>query len=95
MQSHGFTECRPADPAPDVEAEPWLSLSSGYITRAADRLPRQGKTIPWRVHQNYALDLMAFRFGAVNDGVMRFAKAHRPDAAPQREFVPAREFAEA
>jgi hypothetical protein len=56
-----------------------------------DRLPKQGKTIPWRVHQNYALDVLAFRFGALNDGVMRFSKPHRPAPAPQPEFAPARE----
>ncbi|MFM1975283.1 MAG: hypothetical protein RL145_129, partial [Pseudomonadota bacterium] len=26
------------------------------------------------VHQNYALDLMAFRFGKLEDDVMRFSK---------------------
>jgi hypothetical protein len=47
------------------------------------------------VHQNYALDLLAFRFGALNDGVMRFAKAHRPAVSLEREFAPARELAKA
>jgi hypothetical protein len=38
------------------------------------RFPKQGPKAPWRVYQNYALDLMAFRFGKVKDGVMRFSK---------------------
>ncbi|MEP6967824.1 MAG: NAD(P)/FAD-dependent oxidoreductase, partial [Pseudomonadota bacterium] len=74
MDRRGFTECRPINHDPALEAEPWLDFSSGYITRALGRLPKQGKTAPWRVHQNYALDLLAFRYGAVEDGVMRFSR---------------------
>lgn len=100
MRRHGYTECRPASRDPGLEAEPWLTLSSGYVTRSVDRLPKQGKEIPWRVHQNYALDLMAFRFGALEDGVMKFSKPHAPTLsadvrAPAGDFAPAREMAEA
>ncbi|MGH7025011.1 MAG: flavin-containing monooxygenase [Caulobacteraceae bacterium] len=79
MDRRGYTECRPINADPALQPEPWLSFSSGYIQRAIDRLPHQGKHIPWRVHQNYALDLLAFRFGRLEDGVMRFSKPH---AAP-------------
>ncbi len=43
-------------------ARPLLDLSSGYIARAADRLPKQGAKQPWRLRQNYILDLLAARF---------------------------------
>ena len=56
-----------------VEA-PWLDFSSGYVTRAMDKFPKQGADKPWKVHQNYALDLLAFRFGKIDDGVMKFTK---------------------
>jgi len=93
MGRHGFTECRPVKVDPNLEAEPWLSLSSGYVQRAYDRLPKQGKKIPWRVHQNYALDLMEFRFGSLEDGVMRFS-GPKPAAVPS-EPARTRELAEA
>ena len=80
MDRKGFTQCRPVNDDAGLEAEPWLDFSSGYITRAIDRLPRQGKVAPWRVHQNYALDLLAFRYGAVDDGVMRFSDPSRATA---------------
>jgi cation diffusion facilitator CzcD-associated flavoprotein CzcO len=80
MDRKGFTECRPAVEGP-TEAAPWLDFSSGYIQRALDRLPRQGVKAPWRVHQNYLLDLLAFRFGKVEDGVMRFSRPHTVTAA--------------
>ena len=80
MDRKGLTQCRPVNDDASLEAEPWLDFSSGYITRAIDRLPRQGKVAPWRVHQNYALDLLAFRYGAVDDGVMRFSGPTRAAA---------------
>jgi len=56
----------------------------------SDRLPKQGAKIPWRVHQNYALDVLAFRFGSLEDGVMRFSKPQpAADAAFARELAPA------
>ena len=38
---------------------PLLDLASGYVQRAIERFPRQGDRDPWRVRQNYVLDLLA------------------------------------
>jgi monooxygenase len=35
-------------------------------------LPKQGSKRPWRLHQNYALDMLEFRFAGVDDGTMEF-----------------------
>ena len=35
---------------------------------------KQGTKKPWRVNQNYALDVMAFRFGAIEDGTLEFKR---------------------
>ena len=43
--------------------------------------PRQGSRKPWRLHQNYALDLASLKFGKVDDGVMQFRR--RADALPE------------
>ena len=80
MDRRGFTECRPVNDGPALEAAPWLDFTSGYVARGMKRFPKQGAKAPWRVHQNYALDLMAFRFGRLNDGVMRFSKPARAHA---------------
>jgi cation diffusion facilitator CzcD-associated flavoprotein CzcO len=60
---------------PGVAAEPFLDFSSGYVQRAVAMLPKQGERKPWRLYQNYVLDLLMLRFGRVADGVMAFAKA--------------------
>ncbi len=61
---------------PSVQELPWLDFSSGYVQRALDVLPKQGATKPWRLYQNYALDMLTLRFSKVDDGTMRFEKAH-------------------
>ncbi len=96
MDRKGYTECRP-EPEGQIEPAPWLDFSSGYVQRALTRLPKQGKEAPWRVYQNYALDLLAFRFGKIDDGVMRFGRARGPKATKLAETAPAasREMADA
>lgn len=48
------------------------SLSSGYIRRAADRLPRQGKDLPWRVDQDYVKDIPLLRHAPIEDEHLYF-----------------------
>jgi cation diffusion facilitator CzcD-associated flavoprotein CzcO len=74
MDRTGTRICVPHLTETDMEVEPWLDFSSGYVQRALGVLPKQGAKTPWKVHQNYALDMMALRFGAVEDGVMAFSK---------------------
>jgi cation diffusion facilitator CzcD-associated flavoprotein CzcO len=54
---------------------PLLDFNSGYVVRALADLPKQGEEKPWRLAQNYALDIMTLRHGAIEDGVMTFAAA--------------------
>ena len=70
---------------PEVEEQPWLSFTSGYVQRALAHLPKQGSKRPWRVHQNYALDMLDLKFGKVEDGAMTFRKAGA--VQPQTEQV--------
>ena len=37
--------------------------------------PKQGSEAPWKLHQNYALDMVALRFGKLEDGALRFSKS--------------------
>ena len=65
----------PQNDDPTVKEEPWLNLNSGYILRVADKLPKQGSKMPWRLRQNYVLDIMNLRHGSLEDGVMQFSQA--------------------
>lgn len=75
MRRHGHDWCAPAAPDATVERRPLLDFTSGYVQRAAPMMPGQGSRSPWRLRQNYFLDYLAFRFGRLDDGVMRFGKA--------------------
>ncbi|WP_420995386.1 flavin-containing monooxygenase [Cupriavidus sp. 30B13] len=79
MDANGHAWCAPrrGGAAGDGE-EPSLSLTSGYVQRASGILPRQGRKRPWKVHQNYLFDLMALKFGKVEDGAMEFGRAGQP-----------------
>jgi monooxygenase len=72
MDENGTKACRPLLHGKNPHPAPWLNFTSGYVTRAMDKFPKQGEVAPWKVHQNYALDLMAFRFGKIDDGTMMF-----------------------
>jgi monooxygenase len=73
MAETGLRQCTPRNQDPTVSEEPWLDFSSGYVQRAIDKFPKQGSKPPWKLHQNYALDLMALRFQPLEDGVMEFS----------------------
>jgi len=72
MQKHGYQQCTPRNLDPSVAEEPWIDFSSGYVQRALHALPKQGSKIPWKLHQNYAFDIMMLRYGSVDDGVIEF-----------------------
>jgi cation diffusion facilitator CzcD-associated flavoprotein CzcO len=86
MRAHGYTRAVPRPPAPGAPTSPWIDLTSGYVQRAIDRFPRQGPAPPWRVHQNYVLDVRMLRHGPVDDE-MEFGTA--VPAAPPAAAVPA------
>lgn len=65
-------------PRGDEGETPTIDFTSGYIQRAKDLLPKQGVRRPWRLHQNYVLDVAMLRFGRVDDGVMAFGARTPP-----------------
>ncbi len=63
----------PRNHDPKVQERPFLEMASGYVQRALARFPRQGSKAPWRVYQNYALDLMTLRYAPIEDGCMELS----------------------
>jgi monooxygenase len=78
LDAIGMRQATPRDTTGDVRPAPFLDLKSGYIERAAHLLPAQGDRAPWRLHQNYALDLALLRYGKLEDGYLQFSQ---PSAA--------------
>jgi monooxygenase len=74
MDRRGYAICTPRRGDSAIADEPTLPLTSGYIERAKHLLFKQGTKKPWRLNQNYALDVMDFRFGAIEDGALEFKR---------------------
>lgn len=74
MEKNGYDVATPVNDDPSLKPEPFLNLNSGYILRAADRLPKQGDRAPWRNPQSYFRDIAVLRFGRIDDGIMKFSK---------------------
>lgn len=72
MTKHGYRQCTPVNKDPSVTEEPWITFTSGYIQRSLQMFPKQGSKMPWKLHQNYALDIMSLKFGKLNDGAMEY-----------------------
>ena len=73
MHATGLRQCTAVNADSTMERAPLMGLTSGYIMRSADRLPKQGTRFPWQVHQNYIRDYRALRMSKVDDGVMVFS----------------------
>jgi hypothetical protein len=49
-----------------------LDFTSGYVQRAMDRFPKQGQDKPWRMYQNYFLDLLSLRLSRLTGNALKF-----------------------
>jgi monooxygenase len=76
MDAIGARRCQPRRADPDTEELPLINFSSGYVQRSVGSFPKQGAKKPWKVNQNYLMDIAALRYGEVDDGTMEFGKAN-------------------
>jgi monooxygenase len=84
MDARRYDQCVPVNDDPGVTRQPLLDFSAGYVLRSIDQFPRAGSRSPWRLGMSYAHDLVALRYGRIDDGAMRFSRraaAPRPAAA--------------
>ncbi|MGA8257144.1 MAG: NAD(P)/FAD-dependent oxidoreductase [Nocardioides sp.] len=78
MDQIGKTAVVPVRDA-SVGERPFMDLTSGYIQRAMDDLPKQGDRAPWLLKQNYLTDVRTIRRGAIEDGVLQFSASTQLD----------------
>jgi len=75
MDRRGYAYCSPRVDDPSMETASMLALDAGYVKRGRHRFPKEATVAPWKLHQNYALDVLALRYASVQDGVMQFRRA--------------------
>ena len=81
MAEHGYTTVAPRRPA-GMETRPLLDFAAGYVTRAADDLPRQGTEGEWRMSMNYYADVRNLRRGRVRSPNLQFGRAQNTRTRP-------------
>ncbi|WP_375420318.1 flavin-containing monooxygenase [uncultured Sphingomonas sp.] len=81
MKKRGMRQVTPRIGDAAMEPEPFVDFSSGYIQRAAHILPKQGSRKPWKLNQNYALDVVSLKFGSVDDDMVFSSPAPRGSMA--------------
>jgi len=65
----------PKNTGGDPGGIPFIDLQSGYVMRGRDLMPQQGRSLPWRLYQNYLLDFITLRFGRLSDGKLQFSNS--------------------
>ncbi|WP_339490850.1 flavin-containing monooxygenase [Pseudomonas sp. EL_65y_Pfl2_R95] len=81
MEQKGYSQCMPVIDDVEMDQRPLLDMSSGYILRAVDQFPKQGKSAPWQQNQNYLHDLLDMKFGSISNRGLKFSS---PDKALKR-----------
>ncbi|MDA9610419.1 NAD(P)/FAD-dependent oxidoreductase [Pseudomonadota bacterium] len=72
MDKERCAACSPEEDLNALVEDDYIDFSSGYVQRALDRLPKQGKKSPWRNYQNYLLDIFYVRLFSIKDSTLRF-----------------------
>jgi monooxygenase len=74
MDAENYDTVVPEHPGDSVDERPLMDFTPGYVLRALDSLPKAGSRAPWRLKQNYLLDLRLIRHGKVNDEALHFSR---------------------
>ena len=69
MDRHGRRISLPRNDDPTVTEEPLLDFRAGYVLRSLHAFPKQGSKPPWKLRQNYPVDVVTLRFGRMTDGM--------------------------
>jgi hypothetical protein len=72
MQKSGTRKVVPRLQRGAVTEAPLMDFSAGYVLRSLDQFPKQGTERPWRVYQNYILDLISLRFSSLTRTALEF-----------------------
>jgi cyclohexanone monooxygenase len=73
MDQHGYAEVIPEGNATELLQDTVMGgLTSGYIARAVNIMPKQGKHAPWNVSNNYLADRKILENASFEDGILKF-----------------------
>ncbi len=74
MREQKMTRAMPVNRDPSITTQPLLGLTSGYVLRSADRMPKQGSRHPWQVHQSYLKDYRIMKRSDLVDEALELSR---------------------
>jgi hypothetical protein len=88
MDSHGYTHAYPHLGKRNMGEQPPFNLSSGYVLRSPDALPKSGIRRPWALTHNFLRDVIGRPFESIDESMV-FGRAPTASAtaAPSRAVV--------
>jgi cation diffusion facilitator CzcD-associated flavoprotein CzcO len=85
MDKNGHQSCVPVAPEGMITEDTIMgSLSSGYVARAQDQLPKQGKAGVWQARHNYLEDFKTLKIDGIEDEYLQFDGARGRAKSPSR-----------
>lgn len=83
LDEHHYAVATPCDRVGCKMGESVMGgLTSGYISRAQERMPRQGRKMPWATSSHYPSDKVMLLRDPIDDGILDFERcAENVDAA--------------
>lgn len=91
MEKKSLKSVTPKNTSSDPGGLPFSDMQSGYMMRSRDKMPLRGHSLPWRVHHNYGLDFLMFRYSRINDGKLIFSKRKTNNSTVEKPLSTAAE----
>ncbi len=85
LRTSGHRQVTPVRGADDFDEAPLLDMSSGYLQRSLDQMPKSAPRDPWKTHQDWFADRRVMQKESIHDGALVFtnpAPADRPVPTP-------------
>jgi monooxygenase len=85
MKRHGYNRCVPRRRQLDPTGKPFVSLTSDYVLRAVEQLPRQGPGDPWKLKRGYVSDRRSLG-RPIADHILEFSASPEPRGGPSPQL---------
>ena len=73
MDEKGVRQVTPRNHNPTIKRLPFINMQSGYIARVKDQIPQQGDERPWKLYQNYFLDMTLLKLASLDDPSLEYS----------------------
>lgn len=72
MDDKGVRQVTPRNHNANIKRLPFIDMQSGYISRVKDQIPQQGDERPWKLYQNYFLDMTLLKMASLDDPSLEY-----------------------